>query len=84
MSMSSKPYLLIYVSLLMNCLSGAVFASEQGGELQQALALTPNIENGRNVYALCATCHYANGWGKKDGSFDGLHKKTGNKFRGHG
>ena len=79
MSMSSKPFLLIYVSLLLNCLSGAGFASEQKGELQQALALTPNIENGRNVYALCATCHYANGWGKEDGSFPviaGQHRRV--------
>ena len=46
---------------------GLVYGVE--GELQQALALKPDIENGRKVYALCATCHYASGWGKQDGSF---------------
>jgi cytochrome c553 len=28
-----------------------------------------NIEHGRKIYALCASCHLKNGWGKADGSF---------------
>ena len=38
-------------------------------ELTQAIALTPNIENGSKIYPLCASCHLQNGWGKEDGSF---------------
>jgi len=38
-------------------------------KLSQAIALTPNIENGRKIYPLCASCHLENGWGKPDGSF---------------
>ena len=38
-------------------------------EINQMLALTPNIENGKKIYPLCASCHMATGWGKKDGSF---------------
>ena len=38
-------------------------------EITQSLELVPNIENGKKIYRLCATCHMDNGWGKKDGSF---------------
>ncbi len=38
-------------------------------EIHQSLDLTPDIENGRKIYALCANCHMENGWGKPDGSF---------------
>ena len=33
------------------------------------MKLTPNIENGKKTYELCASCHAENGWGKEDGSF---------------
>ena len=38
-------------------------------EIRQAIALTPDIENGKKIYPLCASCHMQNGWGKTDGSF---------------
>jgi cytochrome c553 len=38
-------------------------------EITQAMELSPNIENGKKLYRLCASCHMKNGWGKKDGSF---------------
>lgn len=38
-------------------------------EIIQALELTPNIDNGKKIYPLCASCHMKNGWGKVDGSF---------------
>lgn len=38
-------------------------------EITPSLELTPNIENGKKLYRLCANCHMDNGWGKKDGSF---------------
>ncbi len=38
-------------------------------KLTQAITLTPDIEHGRKIYPLCASCHMQNGWGKKDGSF---------------
>jgi cytochrome c553 len=44
-------------------------AISSGDEITQSLVLTPNIENGKNIYRLCASCHMENGWGKKDGSF---------------
>jgi cytochrome c553 len=48
-------------------------------EIEKALSLTPNIENGKKAYELCATCHLENGWGKPDGSFPviaGQHRKV--------
>lgn len=38
-------------------------------ELSQAIALKPDIENGKKIYRLCASCHLENGWGKPNGSF---------------
>jgi len=48
-------------------------------EITEALKLKPNLEEGKKTYELCATCHYANGWGKKNGSFpviSGQHKSV--------
>lgn len=38
-------------------------------ELSKAIELTPDIENGKHIYHMCASCHMKNGWGKPDGSF---------------
>ena len=38
-----------------------------------------DLTNGKKVYALCASCHLDNGWGKPDGSFPviaGQHQKV--------
>ncbi len=60
------------------CLTGSILAlslltplcaMSASDEITQSLALTPNIENGKKIYPLCGSCHMANGWGKKDGSF---------------
>jgi cytochrome c553 len=37
-------------------------------EVEQALTLTPNVENGLEVYRECASCHKAEGWGLSNGS----------------
>jgi cytochrome c553 len=49
------------------------------GEITQALELKPDIDNGKKIYRLCASCHMKNGWGKEDGSFPviaGQHRKV--------
>jgi len=38
-------------------------------ELTKAIELAPDIENGKHIYRMCASCHMQNGWGKSDGSF---------------
>ena len=45
---------------------------EGGGERDEALHLTPDIENGRDVYEVCAGCHLPEGWGTEDGTFPQL------------
>jgi cytochrome c553 len=38
-------------------------------EVEQALALTPDLDNGRRVYQTCAVCHRPEGWGTRDGTY---------------
>jgi len=45
---------------------------EGGGERDEALELEPDLENGIDVYEVCAGCHLPEGWGKKDGTFPQL------------
>ena len=41
-------------------------------ELSQAMALEGDLENGREVYTICAACHTTEGWGTEDGRFPQL------------
>ena len=48
-------------------------------EIIEALKLSPDQTNGKNIYPLCASCHLDSGWGKQDGSFpviSGQHRKV--------
>ena len=45
---------------------------EKGGERDEALGLTPDLENGIDVYEVCAACHLTEGWGTKEGTFPQL------------
>jgi len=38
-------------------------------ELERAIHLEPDLENGRKVYLLCAVCHQPEGWGTADGDY---------------
>ena len=44
----------------------------EGGEKDEAMHLTPNLENGIEVYEVCAACHLTEGWGTKEGTFPQL------------
>lgn len=46
--------------------------NEQGGEKEEAEHLVGNMENGRDVYEVCAACHLPEGWGTEDGTFPQL------------
>ncbi len=52
-----------------NSATGSSQWNAGGGEQDEALKLTPNLENGRDVYEVCSACHQPNGWGLKDGTF---------------
>ena len=41
-------------------------------EIEQALALAPDLENGLRIYRICADCHQPEGWGLPDGSYPQL------------
>ena len=43
-----------------------------GGEQDEALHLTPDVENGLDVYEVCSACHLPEGWGTCDGTFPQL------------
>ena len=38
-------------------------------EVEAALKLTPNPDNGREVFKVCAICHLPEGWGTQDGYY---------------
>jgi cytochrome c553 len=38
-------------------------------EFDAAMRLSPNLENGRDVYLACAVCHRPEGWGTPDGTY---------------
>lgn len=42
---------------------------QASAERERATGLVPDLENGRRVYALCATCHLPEGWGLTDGTY---------------
>ena len=54
--------------------SGGVFASDTQSqqEYEKALELTPNLENGKKVYKICAVCHEPEGWGQENGHYPQL------------
>lgn len=38
-------------------------------EYEQAMEMTPDLENGRKVYRICAVCHTPEGWGLDSGAY---------------
>jgi len=64
-----KLHTLVFV-LSVSLLTGNVFAwNESGGEKDKAMTLTPDMENGLEVYEVCSACHMPEGWGSKEGTF---------------
>jgi cytochrome c553 len=40
-----------------------------GDEIEEAMALMPNLENGLRIYEKCAICHAPTGWGENRGRY---------------
>ncbi len=71
--MTMRLLLGIAISLISITFSTASLAwLEKGGERDEALKLKPDLENGIDVYEVCAACHLTEGWGTKDGTFPQL------------
>ncbi len=71
--MKKRHMLRIAVSVIVMALSSQVSASPEADlaarEMERALHLTPNVENGKNIYMTCAVCHGPEGWGRTDGYY---------------
>ncbi|MET0050044.1 MAG: c-type cytochrome [Candidatus Thiodiazotropha sp.] len=62
-------------SLLGLLISGIVLATpaeDAMREYEEAMKLTPNLENGKKVYRICAVCHTPEGWGLESGAYPQL------------
>jgi cytochrome c553 len=46
--------------------------SLSANELEQAMTLKPDLENGLDVYVVCSACHMPEGWGVEEGTFPQL------------
>jgi len=55
--------------LLAGMAHGATPRDEAMQEYDAALRLTPNLENGKKVYKICAVCHAPEGWGLENGAY---------------
>ncbi len=49
--------------------SGSDLLGEAKEEVEVALHLAPNIENGKEVFKTCAVCHLPEGWGTPEGCY---------------
>ncbi len=65
----------IAASLLISAAGASLPAqawNEGGGEQDVAMHLTPDRENGIEVYEVCSACHMLEGWGMDNGTFPQL------------
>lgn len=78
--MSVKPVITALAIAAAMSLSLSISAAEQSawskdtvsGETDEAIHLTPDVENGRDVFEVCSACHMPEGWGFTDGTFPQL------------
>ncbi len=57
-------------SLLMILVMFSVAAAQEG--VEEAMALTPDVANGKEIFAVCAACHQLEAWGTADGTIPQL------------
>ncbi len=62
----------VLMAVALTVFAAALAELNPDSERIEALALTPDIENGLDLYEVCAGCHLTEGWGKKDGTFPQL------------
>jgi cytochrome c553 len=48
---------------------GVADQAAAAAEVERALHLKPNVDNGRKVYMVCTVCHSPEGWGRADGRY---------------
>jgi cytochrome c553 len=52
--------------------SSHAWANSYTDDLEQAMLLTPNLNNGRVLFEICAVCHSPNAWGSINGRYPQL------------
>lgn len=69
--MPPKPLAVFATTLLLTTspVLAAGGATQAAREIETAVHLAPNLENGKEVYQVCAVCHMPEGWGQKDGYY---------------
>ena len=70
--MSRSKLLRTTFALLLAAGCGSLFAQppvEAAREVEKAIHLMPDVENGKKVYLVCAVCHTPEGWGTADGRY---------------
>ena len=54
------------------CASSMLNGDLSADELDKAMTLEPDLENGLDVYVVCSACHMPEGWGVEEGTFPQL------------
>ncbi len=68
-----KIMMLMMVAVMMLASEQLALAwNEEGGEMDEAMDMEIDLENGMIVYEVCAACHLTEGWGTPDGTFPQL------------
>ncbi len=60
---------IVFLTALSNAVALADDNKLASQEIERALHLTPNLENGKRAYTICAVCHQPEGWGDVDGYY---------------
>jgi len=61
--------LVCLLATLISCAAAADGHQKAAAETAKAFRLTPDIENGKKLYGLCAVCHNPEGWGSENGYY---------------
>jgi cytochrome c553 len=62
-------YLLFVCLLAAGPVAAKQILNKAAKKAEGALQLAPDIDNGREIYRLCAVCHAPEGWGTESGSY---------------
>ena len=62
-----KNLILLVLSTLFSSVSLSWDGFDYGGDITEAMELTPDIEHGKKLYQTCAHCHTETGWGMAPG-----------------
>ncbi|MEJ2424173.1 MAG: c-type cytochrome [Candidatus Thiodiazotropha sp.] len=70
--MNKSIWVFSLLGFLMTGTALATPADDAMREYEAALEFTPNLENGKKVFRICAVCHTPEGWGLESGAYPQL------------